>query len=125
VVKVLGGQPKRERRKVKHHTTFCVQQQPSDNTCDFYVFLNKVAFGAAELRCKCKCIYFTLLSTFMINCVYSSFANIYIFLILSWQDYENAFINVQSSSFKHIRERLARFIVSEVISSRREFHFSS
>jgi hypothetical protein len=33
--------------------------------------------SAAELRCKCKCIYFTLLSMFMIKYVYSSFANTY------------------------------------------------
>jgi hypothetical protein len=31
--------------------------------------------STAESRCKCKCIYFTLLSTFMIKYAYSSFAN--------------------------------------------------
>jgi hypothetical protein len=30
---------------------------------------------------------------------------------------------VQGSSLKHIRERLAAFIISEVISPRGEFHF--
>jgi hypothetical protein len=47
---------------------------------------------------------------FMIKYAYSSFAND-ILLILLWQDYENAFINAQGSILKHIRERLAGFIV--------------
>jgi hypothetical protein len=41
-----------------------------------------------------------------------------------WQDYQNAFINTADSSIDHIRERLAAFIVSQVISSNGEFHFS-
>jgi hypothetical protein len=45
VVKVFRGQPKDECRKLKHHTTLCVQQQPPGNTCDFYVCLNMVVFG--------------------------------------------------------------------------------
>jgi hypothetical protein len=45
------------------------------------------------------------------------------FLILSWQDYKNAFINAADSSLEHIRERLAAFIISDVISLNREFHF--
>jgi hypothetical protein len=45
------------------------------------------------------------------------------FLILSWQDYENTFINVAGSSLEHIRERLAAFIVSEIFSPNGEFHF--
>jgi hypothetical protein len=34
-------------------------------------------WSTTELRCKCKCIYFTLLSIFMSNYTYSSFANTY------------------------------------------------
>jgi hypothetical protein len=45
-VKVLGGHPKDKRRQLKHHTTFCVQQQALDNTCGFNVCLNMVAFEA-------------------------------------------------------------------------------
>jgi hypothetical protein len=45
VVKMLGGHPKGKHRQLKHHTTFCVQQQPLGHTCDFYVCLNMVAFG--------------------------------------------------------------------------------
>jgi hypothetical protein len=40
-----------------------------------------------------------------------------------WQDYQNAFINAAGSSLEHIRERLAAFILSEVISPKGEFHF--
>jgi hypothetical protein len=46
VVKVLGGHPQRGRQKLKHHTIFCIQQQPPGNTCGFYVCLNMVTFGA-------------------------------------------------------------------------------
>jgi hypothetical protein len=35
-------------------------------------------WSAAELQCKCKYIYFTLLSLFMIKYVYSSFDNTYL-----------------------------------------------
>jgi hypothetical protein len=34
-------------------------------------------WGAVKLWCKCKCIYFTLLSMFMIKYAYSYFANTY------------------------------------------------
>jgi hypothetical protein len=44
-------------------------------------------------------------------------------LILLWQDYENAFINVAGSNLEHIRERLVAFIISKVISPNGEFHF--
>jgi hypothetical protein len=58
----------------------------------------------------------------MIKYGYSSFANTY-FSFLSWQDYENAFINAKGSSLEHIRERLAAFIVSEVLSPKGEFDY--
>jgi hypothetical protein len=61
----------------------------------------------------------------MIKYVYSSFTDAYLLLILLWQNYKNAFINVQGSSLKHIRERLAGFIVWEVISQKEEFYFLS
>jgi hypothetical protein len=76
MVKVLGGNPKDKCRKLKHHTTFYIQQQAPGNTCGFHLYLNMVAFAVQlESRCKCKCIYFTLLSMFMIKYAYSSFAN--------------------------------------------------
>jgi hypothetical protein len=48
---------------------------------------------------------------------------IHISHFIMWQDYQNAFINAAGSSLEHITERLAAFIVSEVISPNREFHF--
>jgi hypothetical protein len=41
-----------------------------------------------------------------------------------WQDYQNAFINAAGSSLEHIRERLAVFIMSQIISPKGEFHCS-
>jgi hypothetical protein len=61
----------------------------------------------------------------MIKYVYSSFTDAYLLLILLWRDYKNAFINVQGSNLEHIRERLAGFIVWEVISQKEEFYFLS
>jgi hypothetical protein len=46
VVKVLGGHPKEKRRRLKHHTTFCIPQQALGNTCSFLVYLSLVVFGA-------------------------------------------------------------------------------
>jgi hypothetical protein len=40
-----------------------------------------------------------------------------------WQDYQNVFINLAGSSLEHNRERLATFIISEIISPNKEFHF--
>jgi hypothetical protein len=44
--KVIGGHQKDGRRKLKHHATFYVQQQPSVNTCNCYVYMNMITFGA-------------------------------------------------------------------------------
>jgi hypothetical protein len=41
-----------------------------------------------------------------------------------WQDYKNAFRNAVGSSLEHIRERLATFILSEVINPKVEFHIN-
>jgi hypothetical protein len=35
---------------------------------------------------------------------------------IMWQDYQNVFINLAGSSLEHNRERLATFIISEIIS---------
>jgi hypothetical protein len=34
-----------QHRKHKYHTTLCVKQQPSGNTCDFFVCISMIAFG--------------------------------------------------------------------------------
>jgi hypothetical protein len=41
-----------------------------------------------------------------------------------WQDYEIVFRNKAGSSFKHIRERLCMFIISEVINLKEEFYYN-
>jgi hypothetical protein len=43
--------------------------------------------------------------------------------LLVWQDYQNAFTSVVVSSLEHIRESLAAFIISELISPTGEFRF--
>jgi hypothetical protein len=43
---------------------------------------------------------------------------------IMWQDYQNTFIIAAGSSLEHIRERLAAFIVSQIISPKEEFHCS-
>jgi hypothetical protein len=123
MVKVLRGHPKYKRRQLKHHSTLCVQQQASANTCDFHICLNVVTFGA-QPNCRVSVSSFILLYC---QCLW---LNMYINLLLIhtshfivWQDYQNAFINAMGSSLEHIRERLSVFNVSEVISPKREFHF--
>jgi hypothetical protein len=60
VVTVLRGHPKDGRRKLKHHTSFCIQQQPPGNTCGFYIYMNMVTFGA-QLNCIVSVSAFILL----------------------------------------------------------------
>jgi hypothetical protein len=45
------------------------------------------------------------------------------FLVISWQDYDIEFINTNGSSLEHIRERIAKFLITQVINPKGEFHF--
>jgi hypothetical protein len=45
------------------------------------------------------------------------------FLVISWQDYDIEFINKKSFSLEHIRERIAEFLVTQVIDPKGEFYF--
>jgi hypothetical protein len=45
------------------------------------------------------------------------------FLVISWQDYDVEFINKNGSSLEHIRERIAEFLVTQVIDPKGELHF--
>jgi hypothetical protein len=45
------------------------------------------------------------------------------FLVISWQNYDVEFINKNGSSLEHIRERIAEFLVTQVIDPKGEFHF--
>jgi hypothetical protein len=49
---------------------------------------------------------------------------IYTSHFIVWQDYQNVFISAAGSSLEHNRERLAAFIVSQVISLKGECYFS-
>jgi hypothetical protein len=75
VVKLLEGHPKDGRRKLKYHTTFCVQQQPPDNTYGFYVCLNTIAF---EVQPNCS----VSVSAFILFYYWCLWLNMHIHLLL-------------------------------------------
>jgi hypothetical protein len=77
VVKVLEGHPKGKCWKLKHHTTLCPIASSDQHMWLLCLLKHGCIWSAAKLRCKCKCIYFTLLWTFMIKHAYLSFANTY------------------------------------------------
>jgi hypothetical protein len=45
------------------------------------------------------------------------------FFVIAWQDYDVEFINKKDSSLEHIRDRIAEFLVTQVIDPKGEFHF--
>jgi hypothetical protein len=59
----------------------------------------------------------------MIKYAYSSFVDIY-FSFYRSKTTKMLILKAQGSSLEHIRERLAEFIVTKVISRKGEFHFS-
>jgi hypothetical protein len=123
MIKVLEGHPKDKCRQLKYHTTFCVQQQAPDNTCGFHVCLNMVAFGV-QPNCGVSISVFILLYCRCLRLnMHINHLLIYTSHFIVWQDYQNTFINITSSSLEHIRERLVTFIILEVISTKGEFHF--
>jgi uncharacterized membrane protein len=75
------------------------------------------------LKRMCKCIYFTLLSIFMIN-MHINLLLIHTSHFIVWQDYETAFSNAADSSLEYIRERLCMFIVSKIINPKGEFYYN-
>jgi hypothetical protein len=64
-------------------------------------------------------MYFTIVIYFYI---YISSLLIH-FLVISWLDYDVEFINKKGSSLKHIRERIAEFLITQVIDPKGKFHF--
>jgi hypothetical protein len=64
-------------------------------------------------------MYFTIIIYFYI---YISSLLIH-FLVISWQDYDVEFINKKGSSLEHIRERIAEFLITQVIDPKGKFHF--
>jgi hypothetical protein len=64
-------------------------------------------------------MYFTIVIYFY-TCI-SCFADT--FLVISWQDYDVEYINKNGSSLEHTNERIAGFLVTQVIDPKGEFHF--
>jgi hypothetical protein len=120
VVKVDGGHQGGKRRVLKHHTKFEVAQQPPGNTCGFFVCINMLCLGDQPFSDVSQFIY-TLLSSFIFT--YAFLLLLINVLVISWQqDYDVEFINKKGSSLEHIRERIAEFLISQVINPKGEFH---
>jgi hypothetical protein len=122
VVKVDGGHQPGKRRVLKYHTTYHVKQQPPDNSCDFFVCINMLCFGSQPFtNVSVSPFICTLLSSFIFT---HAFHLLLIhFLVISWQDYDIELINKNGSSLEHIRERIAEFLITQVIDPKGEFHF--
>jgi hypothetical protein len=121
-IKVDGGHQPGKRRVLKHHTTYHVKQQPLGNSCGFFVCINMLCFGSQPFtNVSVSPFICTLLSSFIFTSVFHLL--LIHFLVISWQDYDVEFINKKCSSLEHIRERIAEFLVMQVIDPKGEFHF--
>jgi hypothetical protein len=122
VIKVDGGQQPGKRWVLIHHTTYHVKQQHPGNSCVFFVCINMLCFGSQSFtNVSVSPFICTLLSSFIFT--YAFHILLIHFLIISWQGYDIEFINKKSSSLEHIRERIAEFLVTQVINPKGEFHF--
>jgi hypothetical protein len=91
-----------------------VKQQSSGNSCGFFVCINMLCFGSQPFtNVSVSPFICTLPSSFIFT---HAFHLLLIhFLVISWQDYVIEFINKNGSSLEHIRERIAEFLVTQVI----------
>jgi hypothetical protein len=122
VIKVDGGHQPSEHRVLKHHNTYHVKQQPPDNSCGFFVCINMLCFGLQPFtNVGVSTFICTLLSSLIFT--YAFHLLLIHFLVISCQDYDVEFINKKGSSLKHIRERIAEFLIMQVINPKRGFHF--
>jgi hypothetical protein len=122
VIKVGGGHQPGKRRVLKHHTTYHIRQQPSGNSCGFFVCINMPYFGSQPFtNVSVSPFICTLLSSFIFT--YAFHFLLMHFLVISWQDYDVEFINKKGSSLEHIRERIVECLVMQVINAKGEFHF--
>jgi hypothetical protein len=122
VIKVDGGHQPGKRRVLKHHTTYHVKQQPPGNSCGFFVCINMLYFGSQSFtNVSVSSFICTLLLSFIFT--YAFHLLLIHFLVISWQYYDVEFINKKGSSLKHIRERIAEFLVTQVIDPKGEFYF--
>jgi hypothetical protein len=121
IVKVDGGHQPGKRWVFKHHTTYHVKQQPLGSSCDFFVCINMLCFGSQPFtNVSLSAFICTLLSLFIFT---HSFHLLIQFIVISWKEYGVEFINKNRSSLKHIKERIAEFLVPQVIDPKGEFHF--
>jgi hypothetical protein len=122
VVNVDGGHQSGKHRVLKHYTTYHIKQQPLGNSCGFFVCINILCFGSQPFtNLSVSPFICTLLSSFIFT---HAFHLLLIhFLVISWQDYDVEFINKNGSSLEHFRDRIAEFLVTQVIDSKGEFHF--
>jgi Ulp1 family protease len=122
VIKVDGGDQPGKHRVLKHHTTYHVKQQPPGNSCGFFVCTNMLCFVLQPITNVSVSLFIcTLLSSFIFTYVFHIL--LIHFLIISWQNYDVEFINKKGSSLEHIKERITESLVTQVIDSKREFHF--
>jgi hypothetical protein len=122
VVKVLGGHSQGKCRKVMIKYAFQGQTTAS-RSYKWLLCLHQHAciWITTKLYCKCKYNYLLYCQHLWLN---MHFIFCWYILIISWQDYNNTFINTQGSSLEQIRERPTGFLMMEVISSRWELHYS-
>jgi hypothetical protein len=114
VIKVDGGHQPGKHRVLKHHTTYHVKQQPPCNSCVFFVCINMLCFRSQP---------FTNVSVSLFICtLLSSFIFTYAFHLLLIH-YDVEFINKKSSNLENIRERIAEFLITQVIDPKGEFYF--
>jgi hypothetical protein len=122
VVKMDGGHQPGKHRVLKHHTTYHVKQQLSGNSCGFFVCINMLCFGSQPfINVSVSPFICTILSSFIFT--YTFHLLLIHFLVITWQDYDIEFITKKGSSLEHIRERIAEFLVTQVIDPKGEFHF--
>jgi hypothetical protein len=122
IIKVDGEHQPGKRQVLKHHTTYHVKQQPPGNSCGFFICINMLCFGSQPFTNVSVILFIcTLLSSFIFT--YAFRLLLVYFLVISWQDYDVEFINKKGSSLEHIRERIAEFLVTQVIDPNGEFHF--
>jgi hypothetical protein len=122
VITVDGGHQPGKRRVFKHHTTYHVKQQPPGNSCGFFVCINMVCFRSQPFT---NVSVSPFISTLLLSFIFTHAFHLLLihFLVISWQDYYVEFINKNGSSLEHIRERIAEFLITQVIDLKGEFHF--
>jgi hypothetical protein len=121
VIKVDGGHQPGKRQVLKHHTIYHVKQQPPGNSCGFFICINMLCFGLQPFtNVSVSPFIYTLLSSFIFT---DAFQLLLIhFLVISWQDYDTEFIKKNGCSLE-TSERIAEFLVTQVIDPKGEFHF--